>query len=207
MTNTSITQWRILFLVEGVPSVVVAIAVFFFLPSRPATTKYLSEEERLLAVTRMNRDASYEANAGIDWKAVKRAFTDWKTYVVAIMYSCMNLGLGSVGGFLPTISKLLSSILAFSVLTFSLLVKGFGYTNAQAQLYTVPPYVVALVVMLLISTYSDHYQTRGIPVAFVFLVGIIGWTLLYTITPVKASESMLAARYFACICIVVSGYS
>lgn len=108
MTNTSIAQWRILFLIEGIPSIVVAISVFFFLPSRPATTKYLSEEERLLAVTRMNRDASYEANAGIDWKAVRRAFTDWKTYVVAVMYSCMNLGLGSVGGFLPTISKLFS---------------------------------------------------------------------------------------------------
>lgn len=44
------------------------------------------------------------------------------------MYSCMNLGLGSVGGFLPTI------------------IKGLGYSNADAQLYTVPPYVVSLVV-------------------------------------------------------------
>lgn len=66
----------------------------------------------------------------------------------------MNLTLGSVGGFLPTI------------------IKGFGYTNAKAQLYTVPPYVVALVVMLLLTTFSDYRQTRGLPVAAIFIVGV-----------------------------------
>ena len=44
-----------------------------------------------------------------------RAFTDWKTYAVSIAYSCMNLGLGSVSAYLPTI------------------IKGLGYTNAEAQ--------------------------------------------------------------------------
>lgn len=46
---------------------------------------------------------------------------DWKTYVVALLYSCMNLTLGSISGFLPTIIKTL------------------GYTNSRAQLFTVPP--------------------------------------------------------------------
>lgn len=61
--------------------------------------------------------------------------------------------------------------------------------------------------MLLISSYSDRYQTRGVSVASVFLIGIVGWTILYTVSPVKATESMLSARYFACICIVTAGYS
>lgn len=94
ITNSSIAQWRILFLIEGVPSFFLAFVVFFCLPTRPSTTTYLNEEERLLAITRLNRDSSYEPNFGIDLSGVKRAFCDWKTYVIAIMYSAMNCGLG-----------------------------------------------------------------------------------------------------------------
>lgn len=60
--------------------------------------------------------------------------------------------------------------------------------------------VVALVVMLLITTYSDRYQTRGIPVASVFCIGIVGWAILLGIKP----DTALHARYFGCICVVVS---
>ncbi|KAJ7146696.1 MFS general substrate transporter [Mycena epipterygia] len=189
LKHSAITQWRILFLIEGLPSFFLALCVFFFLPSRPQTSAYLSAPERALALARLDRRNLGEGHTGVDWKAVKRAFADWKTYVVAVAYSCMNLGLGSVGGFLPTI------------------IKGLGYSNADAQLYTVPPYVVSLVFMLLISTYSDRAQSRGLPVASVFCIAIVGWALLYGISPVHASASALRARYFGCICVVTAGYS
>ncbi|KAJ6529736.1 MFS general substrate transporter [Mycena capillaripes] len=189
LKHPSITQWRILFLIEGIPSFVLALVVFLCLPSRPQTSAYLTPDERTLALTRLNRKNLGEGHTGIDWRAVKRGMLDWKTYSVAVAYSCMNLGLGSVGGFLPTI------------------VKGLGYSNADAQLYTVPPYVVSLVFMLLIATYSDRYQTRGIPVASVFCIAIVGWAILLGVNPVHASKSALHARYFGCICIVTAGYS
>ncbi|KAI5479118.1 high-affinity nicotinic acid transporter [Pseudohyphozyma bogoriensis] len=187
--HSSIVQWRILFLIEGCPSFVLAIVVYFCLPSRPDTSRYLSEDERTLAITRLNADSLAEGHTGIDWKGVKRAFTDWKTYVVAVAYSCMNLGLGSVGGFLPTI------------------IKGLGYTNAKSQLMTVPPYVVALVFMLLMTSWSDRTRSRGIPAAIVFLVGLVGWVLLYTVSPVHSTKGQLSARYFGCFCVVAAGYT
>ncbi|KAJ7155237.1 major facilitator superfamily domain-containing protein [Mycena filopes] len=189
LKHPAITQWRILFLIEGIPSFVLAIAVFLFLPSRPQTSTYITEDERTLALTRLNRKNLGEGHTGVDWRAVRRALMDWKTYVVSVAYSCMNLGLGSVGGFLPTI------------------VKGLGYSNADAQLYTVPPYVVSLVFMLLISSYSDRRQTRGIPVACVFAIAIVGWGILFGVNPVHASPAALRARYFGCICVVTAGYS
>ena len=124
ITHPKIDKWRTLFLIEGVPSFVLAICVFLFLPSRPDTTRYLTEDERTLALTRLNEDSSREGHTGIDWCAVRRAFRTPTTYTVAVMYSCMNLGLGSVSGFLPTI------------------IKGLGYAEARAQLFTGkhPPY-------------------------------------------------------------------
>ncbi|KAJ9097419.1 hypothetical protein QFC19_006789 [Naganishia cerealis] len=182
ITHSAIAKWRILFLIEGLPSLVLAVCVFLFMPTRPQTSRYLTEDERIICITRLNKDSLVENEIGIDWRGVKRAFMDWKTYVVAIMYSCMNLTLGSVSGFLPTI------------------IKGLGYTEARAQLFTVPPYAVALVVMVGLSTISDRLRTRGIPAASVFIIGIVGWVILFTV------HTDLHARYFACICIVTAGY-
>jgi len=141
--HPKLEPWRVLFLIEGCPSVLLAICVFLFLPSRPQTSRYLTENERTLAITRLNADSLNEGNSGIDWSGVKRAFLDWKIYAIALAYSCMNLTLGSVSGFLPTI------------------IKGLGYTAAQAQLFTVPPYAVALVFTMILSTLSDRFRSRG----------------------------------------------
>lgn len=73
------------------------------MPSRPQTSRFLTENERTLCLTRLNAQGSQDSALGIQRAGVVRALTDWKTYVISIMYSCMNLTLGSVGGFLPTI--------------------------------------------------------------------------------------------------------
>lgn len=70
--------------------------------------------------------------------------------VLAISYSAMNLTLGSVSGFLPTIVVRLPGC-AVPAQTRALnpsprVQKGLGYSDANAQLYTVPPYAVSLAV-------------------------------------------------------------
>lgn len=59
----------------------------------------------MLVHTWLNKDSLGEGHTRIDWGGVRRALTDWKTYVLSIAYSAMNLTLGSVSGFLPTIIK------------------------------------------------------------------------------------------------------
>lgn len=178
----SIATWRILFLIEGLPSVLLAIAIFFFLPSRPDKSHFLNEEQRAFWHTRLNGDGLAERHNGIDWSGVKRALTDPKAWIVSVMYSAMNLTLGSVSGFLPTI------------------IKGLGYTNADAQLFTVPPYAVAFVTMYLLSSASDRTRKRGPFVATVFILSLVGWIILLTV------HKNLHARYLGFILIVIGGY-
>jgi hypothetical protein len=113
--KSHLATWRILFLIEGIPSFVLAVVVFFCLPSRPATSKYITEEERAIIFARMDRDGLNEKAGGLDWRAIRYALCDWKNLVTAVTYSCMNLTLGSVSGFLPTI------------------IKSLGYSAANAQ--------------------------------------------------------------------------
>ncbi|GAA5880205.1 hypothetical protein JCM3774_006085 [Rhodotorula dairenensis] len=187
--HPKIATWRILFLIEGCPSLLLAIVVMFCLPSRPDKTRYLNEEQRTIACTRLNSENQGNQDVAIDWKAVRYALCDWRLYILAIAYSAMNLTLGSVSGFLPTI------------------VKGLGYSDANAQLYTVPPYAVSLGVMLLLTTISDRTRSRGLCVAAVYCIGIVGWAILYGVSPIDVSKGGLRTRYFACCCLASAGYS
>ncbi|GAA5927892.1 hypothetical protein JCM10213_000919 [Rhodosporidiobolus nylandii] len=186
--DPALDAWRVLFLIEGLPSFVLAAVVFFCLPSRPDKSRYLNEAERTIACTRMNA-RSAETEEGINWNAVRYTLLDWKTYALSIAYSAMNLTLGSVSGFLPKI------------------VAGLGYSNADAQLYSVPPYAVALAYMLLITSFSDKKQTRGIPSMSVYAIGIVGWVILLAVNPVGVTKGGLRARYFACCCLATAGYA
>lgn len=71
----------------------------------------------------------------------------------------MNCGLGSVGGFLPTIVKVRELPSAHLVQTLTPIFfhpsQGLGYTNAEAQLYTVPPYAVSPLAHSACSSYAD----------------------------------------------------
>lgn len=96
INHPALEKWRILFLIEGLPSLLLAIVVLLFLPSRPETSRYLNENERTLQCTRLNAESLGDHNTGLDWTAVRRGFTSKRTWIAAIMYSCMNLGLSSV---------------------------------------------------------------------------------------------------------------
>lgn len=85
ISNARIDNWRILFLIEGCPSILLAICVALFMPTRPEVSKYLNEDERTLCLTRLNAQNKQEAGMGIDWRGVKRAVTDWKIYVISLM--------------------------------------------------------------------------------------------------------------------------
>nr|AOR51676.1 MFS general substrate transporter [Phaffia rhodozyma] len=180
--KSSIATFRILFLIEGVPSFVLGLFVLFFLPSRPETSRYLNEKERSVQFLRMDRLNLVEKKKGIDWVAIKYALTDWKTYVISITYSCMNFGLGSVSGFLPTI------------------IKTMGYTNSEAQLYTVPPYAVALVFTLTVCYFSDRQKRRGLYVSLVFALASVGWLILLIV------HKNQKVRYFATFLVVIGSY-
>ncbi|POY70839.1 hypothetical protein BMF94_6252 [Rhodotorula taiwanensis] len=187
--DSKIAAWRILFAVEGLPSLALAVVVFFCLPSRPDKTRYLNESQRTVACTRLNAHSQGNERMGIQWAAVRYALSDWRLLVLCISYSAMNLTLGSVSGFLPTI------------------VKGLGYTSTQAQLYSVPPYATALGCMLLLTTLSDRLQSRGLFVVLVYCIGLVGWCILLAVNPIGVTAGGLRARYFACCCLASAGYS
>ncbi|KAG9089759.1 hypothetical protein FS749_001073 [Ceratobasidium sp. UAMH 11750] len=171
--HSPIANWRILFLVEGLPTIALGIFTLFALPDRPDTTKWLYGAQKDLAIERMSRGGMREEAGTVNKSHVFAALKDWRVYAGGVIYFGVNIALASISVFLPTI------------------IKSFGYTNANAQLLTVPPYAVAAIFMISVSYISDRIQSRGIFMSASSGLGGIGYLLLLVIPPNQG------ARYFA----------
>ena len=89
-------------------------------------------------------------------------FKDWKSWAFAFMNGCATLSLSSLGNFFPTF------------------IKEFGYTAANAQLFSVIPYAVACVTLLSLATISDRLNRKGPFVILSLSVACIGYIILLT---------------------------
>jgi MFS family permease len=76
--HISLAGWRLLFVVEGVPAMLLGLSTLFLLPNRPESTSYLTEEERAIALERMNRATSGDTGAVLNKAHLRMAFRDWK---------------------------------------------------------------------------------------------------------------------------------
>lgn len=81
--------WQWLFIIEGVGSSFLGCFTWYFLPDWPSTTKWLTEEEQILAAQRLAYDgmASTQGATGKvgHWEAVKLCFSDWKVWIMVVM--------------------------------------------------------------------------------------------------------------------------
>ncbi|VDC05700.1 unnamed protein product [Peniophora sp. CBMAI 1063] len=182
-TNTAISQWRLLFIIEGVPAMVIGFVALKFLPGRPESTGFFNEKERELALARRNRGTSGDSGYKLQRRHIVSAFSDWRIYAGGVIYFSANAVVASISAFLPTILTTLN------------------YTDAKANLMTVPPYAATAVVLTGTAWISDRIQLRGPFVCLYAAIGGIGYLILLIV------HDNPHVRYFAVFCIVIGTYT
>ena len=101
--SPALAKWRVLFLVEGLPTVVMAVVAFFFLPDSPEKARFLNEEEREVARARGVRQAGAAIRVGgINFKEFFAGLADPKGWILGLMYFSCNVAFSSLPVFLPT---------------------------------------------------------------------------------------------------------
>lgn len=157
--------WRWIFILEGLLTVVVAIGAFFMLHDFPETASFLTVEERAWAVHRLKYQGSARSGRMIaesdkfEWKYVVKALTDWQLYVGLLMYWGIVCPLYGIGLFLPTI------------------INQLGYKAAIAQLLTIPIYITAAILTIIVCYFSDKAAKAGksrSPYVFFPMLAILG---------------------------------
>lgn len=83
-----IAPWRTLFLVEGFPSVIVAVFAWMLIPDSPGSAWFLGPRQRLVAELRMEEPKSEDheppPSGRLDWREVGRTLADPKSYLTAV---------------------------------------------------------------------------------------------------------------------------
>jgi MFS family permease len=91
--KSSVAPWKILFIVEGIPTCFVAAAAWFFLPDSIGKAKFLSEREKAVASAFVARNQTLDDpnEHGIKFKQMLEAFKDYKSE------SCIAQSIEQVG--------------------------------------------------------------------------------------------------------------
>lgn len=134
----------------------------------PATAKFLTPAERQVLTSRLKLDTdgcSYEYKN----RFIRDAFLDWKAYFFGLAFFSVVVPLYCFSLFSPTI------------------IKQMGYTAGMAQLMSVPPYVVASIVTILVGWCSDRCQIRAPFVIGLGVMAAVGYGLLLANISTKVS--------------------
>ena len=167
--------WQWLYIIEGTITIAIGLIIMVILPDFPDTWKSLSPEMKHIANRRLAIDA---AEADVDLPGgmsqltgLKLAFTDPKTYILAIGYMCIT-GAAGFQNFFPTLTATL------------------GYSHTVSLLLVAPPYIFMVFYSFGHSLLSDRMGNRFWFWMYPIPVTIVGF-LIYMFT------DSFGPRYFS----------
>jgi len=161
-----IAGWQWLFLLEGLPSIVLGIVTYFYLDDTVLNAKWLNTEEKNFLQSRLDADAKTKTHLPL-----AKIFTDLRVWLFSGIYFFMVMGLYGIGFWLPNI------------------IKNAGVTDVLNNgLLSAIPYFVAAVAMVLVGKNSDRTGERHWHMIIFSLLGGAGFWL----SSVYASDITIA---------------
>ncbi|KAI0896548.1 major facilitator superfamily domain-containing protein [Annulohypoxylon nitens] len=177
--------WQWLFIIEGVITIGVSFCAFFVVPNFPRTTTWLTEEEKALAIWRLEEDIGEDDWIDSEhqslWTGAKQAFADVKTWVLLLLVLGI-ISSASVTNFFPAV------------------VKTLGYNNINTLLLTCPPYVLTVLTTFVNAWHADRTGERYWHIMGSLIVAMAAFIL-------AAATTGLAPRYVAMMLMVPGVYS
>lgn len=155
-----LSGWRWLFILEGLPAVILGVATLYVLADRPQQAKWLTEEEKAWLEQELARDHQSSRMASL-----REGLAAPKVWYFALLYFLAVMGLYGTGFWLPTIIKgMLESYVAKP-------------TNTQVGLLLVIPYAAAVIAMVYWGRRSDRLGERRLHTALALALAGVGMFL------------------------------
>jgi MFS transporter, ACS family, 4-hydroxyphenylacetate permease len=177
-----LSGWRWLFLLEGLPAVILGIICLFYLDDGPAQASWLSDDEKREIASRLDRDRMIEQTA-----ATKRGILSQLGSRNVVLLSAAYFGL-------------VTSLNANSTWV-PQIVHGFahGASYAVIGLLTALPAILTVAVMPLWGASSDRRDERDWHLRIAMLVAAMGWLLVI-------SFNLPAMRYTGLVLVSVGSF-
>jgi MFS family permease len=214
--------WQWLFLIEGVVTVAVAFVAYFVLPNFPRTTSWLSEEEREMAIWRLQEDIGED-----DWQSsgeqkmmhgFTEALKDIKTWILVgelaiadtlatgvltmktVGLDLWHCGIGIHNQLLPNCRGHSSIQPCWCPLVYASGQPGANHSQVISLLLTSPPYILCFFTMCANAWHADRTGERFFHITIPLCVGIAANIL-------AAATKATAPRYVAMMLIVPGVYT
>jgi len=166
--------WRWLFYIEGALTMFVAVLAIFILPDFPATTKWLTPQERRLAEVRMAEDtgeSDHDESTETAFTGLWLAIKDWRVWFMSLTLTAQVVGL-SFNAYFPTLTATL------------------GYSTTVTLLLCAPPWIFATIVAFVNARHADKTGERFFHISGSLFAGMIGMVI-------SLATMNTAARYIA----------
>jgi ACS family tartrate transporter-like MFS transporter len=158
--------WQWVFLLEGLPAVLLGLATLRYLPDRPEKARWLTEAERDWLLQELDRERREAAHQHAH--TLRAAFVDPRVWLLIAIYFTVAVGDNVFAFYSPTFLKSQFS----------------GASPFQIGLLAALPSVIALVGMNLVGWHSDRTRERRWHVAGSAFVAGVGWlTVAYAPSP------------------------
>ena len=169
--------WQWLFLIEGLPAILLAPLVLLYMTERPADAQWLNAAEREWLSREMATEHADTAQAHVTLRA---AVTSPRLWMVSLPYFCLVIAFYGVSFWLPQIVQASS-----------------GFSSAMVVLLSAIPYVSAAIGLVVIGAHSDRTGERRWHVAGPLLIGALGFvlTVLAPQTPAFALATLSIAAF------------
>ncbi len=152
-----LSGWQWMFIVEGVPAVLLGVVVLFYMTDRPEKATWLSNDERNWLVRTMNAEAAQKARTASH--SIWRGLADLRVIALSLVYFGTSAGLYTLGIWAPQI------------------IKQFGLSSLQIGFLNALPGVVAVIAMVWWARHSDRTGERTWHVVGACLLGSLGLVL------------------------------
>jgi predicted MFS family arabinose efflux permease len=169
--------WQWLFLLEGLPTSLVGVAVLFYLQDSPHDARWLRDDQRRWLVDHLaEEDRVRREKHGPDrWQAMLQP----RVWLLIAIYFTVAVGTNAGGAYFPTLIK----------------EQYQEATNVQIGLLTALPHLCAIVAMALVGISSDRTGERRWHLAGSALAAAIGWGLVaWGPTPLVAMAGLCLAQ-------------
>jgi MFS family permease len=134
-------DWQWLFILEGLPTLILAAVILRFLSDKPSAARWLTTEEKTWLQDRIDSENKHIANAHSSLGLMK-ALTDMRTLALSFVYFTNLTCSYGVGFFLPQI------------------IRAMGTSNSVANYLASLPFLAGIASILVFGELSDRYKNR-----------------------------------------------
>jgi MFS transporter, ACS family, tartrate transporter len=172
--------WQWLFIIEGVPSILLGVVSWFYLTDRPERADWLTAEQKAWLAAKL--DAEIAAKEAAKHLTLGEALSSPKVIMLSLVYFGFVGALYGMQFWLPQI------------------VKAFGLTNAQTGFVTAIPYLFGTIAMILWARHSDAARERVLHVGAPLLLTALALAVSSFITDPAMTMVVLTVAAIGVFC-------